>query len=142
MVDIKPLADIAKKWSDVTPGRASFYEAGALVAGAKWAQNAAASEANQAAGVQAAIGRKAFSAGIRAAGPEKYVRKIRDVGVSRFGPGAAAARPDFESGFAKSHGIISGLALRARGPKGDPGNYARSQAVGDALHKAKLTGGT
>jgi len=142
MVDIKPLADIAKKWSDVTPGRASFYEAGALGAGAKWSANAAAAEANQAAGVNAAIARKAYAAGIRGAGAEKYTRKIRDVGVARFGPGAAAARTDFESGFAKAHGIIAGLALRARGPKGDPGNYARSQAVGDALHKAKLTGGT
>jgi len=93
------------------------------------------------AGVNAANARHAFAAGVRKAGDEKWSRKAIAVGVSRFGPGAAAAQPDFEAGFGKYHAILGSLQVKARGPKGDPGNYAISQAIGDALHKAKLSGG-
>src|SRR6266566_3893929 len=126
MVAVKPLGDIARKWADVTPGRASFYEAGVRSPKKPWAAAAAAAEANQIAGVNAASARKAFSAGVRKAGDEKWSRKALAVGVSRFGPGAAAAQPDFEAGFGKYHAVLSSLQVKARGPKGDPGNYAIS----------------
>jgi len=141
MVAIKSLADVSQKWADVTPGRASFYEAGVRAPRTPWSQAAAAAEANQAAGVQAAISRKAYSSGVRRAGDEKWQRKALAVGVSRFGPGAAAAKTDYEQGFSRFHSIIGGTTLAPRGPKGDPKNYQRVNTLGDALHKAAIAGG-
>jgi len=141
MVAIKPLGDIAKKWADVTPGRSAFYEAGIRSPKTSWAQAAAAAEANQASGSQAAITRKAYAAGVRKAGDEKWQRKALAVGPGRFAEGARVAQPDFESGFGKFHSAIGATALPARGPKGDPRNYQRVQVLGDALHKLALMTG-
>ena len=141
MVAIKPLGEIAKKWADVTPGRSAFYEAGVRSPKTSWSQAAAAAEANQAAGVSAAISRKAFAAGVRKAGDEKWQRKALAVGPGRFAEGARVAQPDFEAGFGKFHSAIGAASLPARGPKGAPQNYARVQALGDALHKLAIAGG-
>jgi len=141
MVSIKPLGDVARKWAEVTPGRAAFYEAGIRAPRTPWAAAAAAAEANQIAGSSAAAARKAYSAGVRKAGDEKWSRKSLAVGPGRFAEGARAAQPDYESGFGRFHSAIASASLPPRGPKGDARNYARVQAIGDALHKLKLTGG-
>ena len=34
--------------------------------------------------------------------------------------------------------VMEGVTLPARGPKGDPKNYDRVKAIGEALHKYKV----
>ncbi len=138
MVAIKSVSDIAAKWARVTPGRSADYEAGVRAPRASWSAQAAAAESAFQAGVQAAVGRKAYSGGVRRAGDEKWSRKALQVGVSRYGPGVGAAQPDFQAGFEPFASTIAGTSIPARKAKGDPSNIDRVRVLADALHKRKL----
>lgn len=138
-IKVKSAADIAKKWTEVTPGRSGYYEAGAVGAGADWESGAAAAAAAFRAAVTAANIGNLFTGGIKKAGAEKYNRKVKDVGVGRFGPGVQAASGDMEKGMAPMVETIAGLTLTARAPRGSETNFARVREVGAALHKKRLS---
>ena len=38
-IKVKPIAEVAKKWGEVTPGRSGYYEAGVKGAGSDWEAN-------------------------------------------------------------------------------------------------------
>lgn len=137
-IKIKPVEDIARKWAEVTPGRSSYYEAGASVAGADWEKGAAAAEANFRAAISAANIGRMFAGGIKRAGAAKYERKVKDVGVARFGPGIAAAVPDFSTGFNPFVSTIAALTLPVRKPRGDPGNIERVRTIATELNKKRM----
>jgi hypothetical protein len=137
-IKVKPLAQVADKWADVTPGRSSYYEAGATVAGADWEKNAGAAKTAYKAAVTAANIDSLFAGGIKKAGASKYERKVKDVGVARFGPGVTAAKTDFSDGVGPMLDEISKVTLAARQPRGSDANYARVAAIGAALHKKRL----
>lgn len=137
-VKVKPLTEVADKWADVTPGRASYYEAGASVAGTDWETRALAAAAAYKAAVSAGNIDKMFAGGIRKAGAEKYNRKIVDVGASRFGPGVTAAKADYSSGIAPMLDELAKIDLPARQPRGSSANLQRVAAIADALHKKRL----
>lgn len=137
-VKIGSPGDIANKWAEVTPGRASYYEAGAVGAGADWERATGAAAASYRAAISAADIGARFAGGVKRAGAAKYDRKVRDLGVGRFGPGVAAARGDFESGFAPFATVIGATDLPARKPRGDPANIDRVRTMASALHKKRL----
>jgi len=137
MVAIKKLEDIVKKWTDVTPARQPYFEAGVSAPLRDWATNAAAAEEAWESGVQAAITDKRFQGGVKAVGTEKWQRKTLAV-KGRYSEGVRIAGPDYESGFKPFHEVIAAVTLPERGPKGDARNYERVKAIGDALHKKKL----
>ncbi|RLE52464.1 MAG: hypothetical protein DRJ26_04735, partial [Candidatus Methanomethylicota archaeon] len=91
-------------------------------------------------GVQAAISEGRFEKGVRKAGTEKWKKKATTLGVTRWGPGVAAAREAYERGFAPYRDIIERLDLPPRRPKGDPGNIDRVRVIAMALHEAKVKG--
>lgn len=137
-IKVKPLAEVADKWADVTPGRSTYYAAEASKAGAQWeAQTVAGSKAFKAA-VTAANIEQLFSGGVKKAGAAKYERKVKDVGADRFGPGVTAAKTDFSDNVGPYLDEISKVTLPARQPRGSAANYARVQEVGTALHKKRL----
>jgi len=138
MADIKPIDKIAQKWATVTPQRTSDYAAGLTSPRRSWEQATTEAAAAQAAGVQDAIARDAFAKGVAKAGQAKYLRKATGVGAQRFGQGVQAAKADYQTGFAPYVSVIQGVNLPPRGPKGDPRNYERVSAVGEALHNAKI----
>ena len=138
MVAIKPLEQIVKKWVDVTPGRAPYYEAGIKNPMRDWATEAAAAEGAWIGGVQDAITGKRFSKGVKKAGTAKWQRKAIAVGPSRFGEGVRAAGPDYQSGFAPYHDVISKITLPERKKRGDPGNLERVKKITQALYKKRL----
>ena len=141
MPAIKPMAAIAEKYVRVTPQRQQDYEAG--IRGTppdKWSTNTVAAQGSWSAGVQAAAASGRFAAGIDGKGA-KWQRKALATGVARFGPGVTAARDDYSAGFQKYHDVIASVQLDPRGPRGDPRNYNRSQALGNALHTARVGGG-
>ena len=135
---VKAAADIAKKWGDVTPGKSGYYEAEATVAGALWESNAVKAEKTFKSAIAEAGLEKRFVGGIKKAGAAKYERKVKDVGVGRFGPGVAAAIADMESGFAPYRDVLDGMSIPDRGPRGSTTNYAIVQKIGDPLHKKRL----
>ncbi|GAH63996.1 unnamed protein product, partial [marine sediment metagenome] len=55
-----------------------------------------------------------------------------------YGPGVAAATEDMAKGIADYVGVLDGMEIPDRGPRGSPANYAISQKVGSALHAKRL----
>lgn len=139
MALIRSVSKIAEKWATVTPGRSAQYRAGVETPLRDWATEASAAESSYDAGVQAAMGRKAFGKGVRKAGSEKWKRKAVDVGATRWGPGVSVAKPDYEAGFSPYADTISSVKLPPRGAKGDPRNLERVSAIANALHAKKIS---
>ena len=137
MPAIRSVSAIGEKWSRVTPARATDYKAGVSAPKKNWQEQTLAAKDAQAAGIQEALSEDRFSKGVSKAGNAKWQRKAAGVGAARFGPGVQAARPDYEAGFGPYASVIAGVTLPPRGAKGDPRNYERVKAIGDALHSAK-----
>ena len=137
-ITVKSASEVAQKWADVTPGRAGYYETEAPAAGAAWEANTiAAGSTYKAALAQAGI-EKRFVGGVKRAGAEKFARKVKDVGVDRYGPGVSAAQADMQSGIAPFLEELAGLDIPDRGPRGSDANYAIVSKVGKALHDKRL----
>ncbi len=139
-IKTKALSDIAEKFVRKAQAASQDYKSGVTNPSKDWATETGNAAASYVAGVTAAIGRNAFSTGVANAGTPKWQRNAVSKGSVRYGPGVAAAKDEYSRGFAPFLSVIQGLNLPARGPKGDPGNFARSQAVGEALHSAKIGG--
>lgn len=137
MAQIKDLASIAKKFSEVTPQRAGEYEAGVRNPRVDWAQATAAAEASYKEGVTKAANAGRFGKGVRKAGTAKQQNGALEKGVSRFGPGVSLAKPAFEAGFAPYHQAISATTLPPRYARRDPRNLTRVAAIATALGKVK-----
>jgi len=136
--EVKTAVQIAEKWARVTAQRGADYEAGAVGAGAK--QNAAAIAGEKAfvSGVTSGNIGKMFSGGLKKAGADKYNRKVKEVGVQRFGAGVTAAQGDMASGMAPMVEAIAGVTMPQRFTRGDPQNQARSTVFTVALNKKRL----
>lgn len=139
-IKVKDAASSAAKFVSRAQTAAPEYVKGVQGAGQAWATNTAASADVWAQGVQAAVTNGRFSKGVNKAGPTKYETNAAGKGAQRYGPGVAAAGPSWQQNTQPYLDTIAGLTLPARRPKGDPGNFARSQAVADALRKKKVSG--
>ena len=131
-------ADIAKKWGDVTPGKSTYYENATKNAGGTWEANTTAAKNTFKLAVSAAGIENRFAGGVKGKAG-KFERKVVDVGIGRFGPGVSAAVTDMEDAFGPYRDLLDGMSIPDRGPRGDPGNYAIVQKVGDPLHKKRLS---
>jgi len=129
----------SEKWVRKASASTQDYQEGVTNPRTPWAAATQAAAANQAAGVQAAIQRKAFEKGVQRAGDEKWKRKAEGVGASRFSQGVQAGASDYASGVAPYLQTIESTNLPPRGPKGDPRNIQRVAAIADALRKKKLS---
>ncbi len=133
-------ADIATKWARVTPGRTADYESGVRNPRKDWEAETKAAEPRYKEAVTKAAAEGRFGRGVTKAGKAKWQRKAIEVGTGRFGPGVAAAGPDYEAGFAPYQAVISGLTLPERYPTGDDRNLARVAVIAKALHTKKIKG--
>ena len=129
---------VAEKWASVTPGRSTYYQSGTIGKGGDWEAKTKGAKNSYKAGISVAGIEDRFAGGVARAGGSKWERKVSSVGVSRFGPGIAAARDDYATGAGEFLSMLSGMSIPDRGPRGDPGNYAIVQKVGDALHAKRL----
>lgn len=137
MPAIKPTGVSAEKWVRRAGQAGPDYARGVQNPRTSWAEATQAASEAQAAGVQQAIAEDRFEKGVAKAGNAKWQRKAVTIGAQRFGPGVAAAKGDYESGFAPYAAVIQGITLPPRGPKGDPRNYERVKLIGEALNAAK-----
>lgn len=136
---IKPLGAIAEKWARKAAAAADDYRSG--LPGSDWEGPASASASAYQQGVTAAIGRGAFERGVRSAGNQKWLQAAQSKGVERFPGGVAGAQAEYQAGFSDYHGVISGITLPPRGPRGAEGNLERVRAVTRALHQHKVSRG-
>lgn len=134
----KALADVVQKFTDVTPGRSAYYEKGAVGAGAEWEKNTKGAKAAYQAAVSSSNIGAMFAGGVTKAGAAKFDRKVKDVGVARFGPGVTAAAPDYAAGMAPMLETLGATTLPARAPRGSESNLERVRTIATALHKKRL----
>ena len=139
MADIKPLGQIAQKWNDNSQTAGPAYRDGVQAPRRSWQSSTVAADESRKAGLIAADARNAFVIGVNAAGDAKWKANATALGPARFAQGVKNAQPIFSAGFSKYHGVIAGVTLPPRGPKGDPSNINRVVAIADALHAAKAT---
>jgi hypothetical protein len=137
-IKVKSAADAAKKWGDVTPGRAAYYESGVAGAGQEWQANTQNAAASFKAAVSAANIGQMFAGGVKKAGAEKYQRKASGVGKDRFGAGVTAAVGDYQTGVDPMLQTIGALTLTPRQPRGSEANLTRVREVATALTKKRL----
>lgn len=136
---VVPTAEaVAKKWKEETPRRSTYYEENTPPAASRWESNAVAAAGTYKAAVSAADIGKRFTGGVKKAGAGKFERKVKAVGVSRFGPGVEAAEEDMKTGVDPYLAVIAATEIGARKPRGDPSNYDRVKKIGDALHAKRL----
>ena len=137
-IKIKSVAEIAAKYSRVTPLRMEDYEDGIRDTSAEeYEAPTIEAEPIYERGVQQAIARKAFSKGVKGSGG-KWRSQSLSLGPARFAEGTREATQAFADGFAPFRDVISNLTLPPRGPAGDPKNIERVRAVAEALRKAKV----
>jgi len=137
-VKIKSAADAAKKFTEVTPGRQSYYETGVKGAGADWESGALAATQAYKSAVSAANIDKMFSGGVKKAGAAKYVAKASTLGPARFSQGVQVSGPDYQAGVDPFFAVIAAETLTARGPRGSPGNIQRVTQIATDLNKKRL----
>ncbi len=141
MAEIKPLNEIAEKWTRVTPGRAQDFQTGVQRPRRDWEQATGQAQSRWEEGVQQAIQQGRFAQGVQQAGTQKWARKVQEVGVQRWGPGVRAAVQDYQRGFEPFARTIEATQLPPRFPAGDPRNFDRVRVIGEALHRRKIQGG-
>lgn len=139
MADIKPLSKISNRWIRVSQVSQAEYEDGVKNPRRSWKDSTLAAESSYNKGVQQAISRKSFKAGVERAGDEKWQQGALNKGVSRWSEGIRLAQDNYEKGFAPYRAVIQNTELPARGPKGDPANIQRVATMADALHKEKIS---
>ncbi|WP_448578898.1 hypothetical protein [Thermosphaera sp.] len=137
-VAIRSIDEIAKKWTDVTPGRAPYYEAGVKAPKKDWETETINAAQTYKAAIQATNIDRLFAGGVKKAGKEKWERKATTVGVARYGPGIAAASIDYREGFAPFQAEIAATDIPPKRPRGSSENYERVKRIGDALFKKRL----
>ncbi len=139
-VVVPSIAHVADKWSRRANQATPDYETGVSNPRRDWAQNAAAAEPAYKSGVQAAASAGRFGKGVTRVGTPKWQRNAKAKGAPRYGPGVAAAQPDYSGRFGPFLDAVGALDLPARGPRGAPENYGRVQPIGKALHELKTRG--
>jgi hypothetical protein len=139
MASIKALSEISKKFIDVTPQRATQYEQGVMSPKKDWATATEAAESNFEAGVQAAIQKKRFGKGVKAAGTAKQQQGVKEKGISRWPVGVSLAQSAYEEGFKPYHEEIARTTLPQRFARRDPRNLNRVSAITKALGTKKET---
>ena len=140
MAAIKAISEIAKKFINVTPGRAAQYAEGVKTPKRDWEQATVAAESNFEAGIQKAVANKAFGKGVKKAGTAKYQQGVEEKGVARWPVGVSLAGEAYAKGFAPFRDIIERVNLPARFAKRDPRNLLRVAAIAKALGEAKERG--
>lgn len=139
-LNVPDATSVASKWSTRASAAGSAYSSGVKSPKKDWAASTAGAEAAYEAGVQAAIGRHAFSGGVKKAGTSRWQSRATSVGQTRFTQGVQAtdAQSSMSSGIAPFLDVLRNLSTNARGPRGSAQNYTNVQMVGDALHAKKL----
>jgi len=138
MVQTKPLDQVVAKWKRKVAGASEDYRQGVTNPKADWATETGKAEARYKTAVTQAAAEGRFGKGVSKAGTDKWKKGAMEKGISRWPDGVAMAEDEYRSGMGEVLSTISSVTLPAKGPKGDPRNYERVKAIGDALHKKKI----
>jgi len=140
-IKVKDPATVLANWTaaGTSPNAQAKYKAGVM--SPKNPQNASAIAAiprwQQAVSSTTAAARMA--AGLRAAGDQGWQNGAINKGVNHYPDGIRAGGGKFQANVTPFLQAIAGVSLPDKGIRGSSQNYARVQAVGDALHALKVS---
>lgn len=137
-IQVKDAAAAAKKFVTRAQTAGPDYTSGVSNAGQKWATQTKSSADSYTAGTQAAIAEGRFAASIDPAAAQKFQTRAAGIGSQRYTQGVAQAGDAWQTATKPYLDVIANLNLPARRMKGDPSNWQRAIAVGDALRAKKL----
>ena len=138
MVATKPIDQVVEKWKRKVAGASEDYRQGVTSPQNDWATEAGKAQDRYKSGVTQAAAEGRFGRGVARAGTAKWQKGCIEKGVNRWPEGVAMADDEYRSGMGDVLSTIQSVTLPAKGPKGDPRNYERVKAIGDALHKKKI----
>jgi len=138
VANIRSISELAEKYKRVTPGRRADYEAGINKPKADWASETVAAAGAWAGGVQDAISRGAFPAGVNDKGTAGWKSDTIQKGPERWAPGIGYGAPKYATNFAPYADVIARTTLPPKYAKGDPRNLDRVAAIANALRAAKV----
>ncbi len=141
-MNVKDTQTIKEKFVRRTGQAGPDYQAGVQNPAADWATATKAAEANFEAGVQAAIAKKRFGAGVTRAGTAKYQEGARVKGVARYPAGVAAGADAYAAGFEAFANALRSTTLPPRRARRDPQNMTRVNAVVQAMIKTAESRGS
>lgn len=132
-------SEIARRFVEFAPGRASRYEAGVRAPTKDWEKETLDAESNYEDGIKKAIARKAFSKGVKKSGTaHQQAQTIKN--IPRWVEGIEGALDVMTAAMEPVVTVMRAIVLPKRYPTGDDRNYAISKHVGQALRKAKEEG--
>lgn len=136
---IPSAAEVAKKWSDVTPGRKAFYLDGVNKT-RDWAGPTAEAEDRFEAGIAEAISDKRFGKGVVKVGTAGWKEPTLKKGGRNWGPGVRDAGAKYQKNFEPYLNEIKVLKENEppKYPKGSPENLKRVEHFAVGLRKKKL----
>lgn len=137
-MDIMPLEKTVDKWNRRVSIAAPEFRDGLENPKRDWEAATLAAVSRWESAIREAIAAGSYAAGIREAGTRKWQERALSLGVERWGPGVAAAMPDYRAGFAPYHAALERLTLPPKYARGDIRNYERSKIIGVTLRKIKL----
>lgn len=132
----KPMPDaasVAKKWAARASGAAQEWVD--KIGQSTWKIEAIAGEANYNAAMQKVLANKSRSKGIEKSSDSEWQTGAKN-SQAIYSQKVTLAEADMMKGIGTVlNDIKTGMGtLAARGPKGSPGNYGRSQKLGEFLH--------
>lgn len=137
-IKVKSPSVSAAKWDANAARAADDFATEAAAAASVWEAATKGAKDNYHKAITASGIADRFAGGVARAGAAKFARKIESVAKDRFGPGIHAAVSDYSDGVTPFLETIAALTLPKRGPRGDPSNYNRVEAVGKALSAKRL----
>ncbi len=129
----------AQKWVDRAGVAGPAYEAGVKNPRRNWSKATADASENFKTAIQKAIAEDRFKKGVIKAGDEAWLKGAIEKGVSRYPVGVAVAKDKYQNAIAPFLSTIEAVSLPPKFPKGDPRNYERVKAIGEALHAKKVS---
>jgi len=137
-IQVKSVSISQQKYVTNTANAVPAYKAG--IASPKTSQSAAAIAAiptwQQA--VSSPSAAAAMKSGLTTAGDSTWAANATNIGASRYPQGTAAGASKWSTNVQPYLQVIANTTLPPKGIKGAAQNYQRVQAVGTALHNAKL----
>ena len=140
MVNVKPQSEITKNFVDGASRAPAKYKAG--VSRADWSGPAGSesAEANYAAGVAEAVGRKSRQAGVAKVGNSEWQRAAADKGAARIGPGMSASAGKQAANWSPYRSFLEGLSLPDKTRNATENIQNRSIPVAQGMQDLKRGG--
>src|SRR5260370_39046451 len=138
-IKVKDPTSVANKWDTNAGNATGSYQAGIQAPKASQSASAIAAADRWQAALTSPNAKASFVGHLQKAGDAAWSAGALGKGKDRYSGGIHAAKNKFMANVTPFLSAIAGVTLPDKGVRGSSQNYARVQAVGDALHALKVS---